>query len=198
MAKRKVLNLKNLVIKQREYKIQDVKEFTRLEKQKKQKKITFSEEIDSSIGGLALGTTFVIMAVLVWKLEIFHNVIVDRIIEVVLILIGILGTLIELGKLNKGDIKGIDDLTIGVIVTSVPLFFVWKFDKLIVNIICFLILIIGVFGFFSGVIKIIYSLILVRRKTVNKKVKIINGITLITEVVALAVVVLQLAVEIKK
>ena len=198
MAKRKVLNLKNLVIKQKEYKIQDVKEFTRLEKQKKQKKITFSEEIDSSIGGLALGTTFVIMAVLVWKLEIFHNVIVDRIIEVVLILIGILGTLIELGKLNKGDIKGIDDLTIGVIVTSVPLFFVWKFDKLIVNIICFLILIIGVFGFFSGVIKIIYSLILVRRKTVNKKVKIINGITLITEVVALAVVVLQLAAEIKK
>lgn len=169
-----------------------------MEKQKKQKKITFSEEIDSSIGGLALGTTFVVMAVLVWQLEFFHNVIVDRIIEVVLILIGILGTLTELGKLHKGDIKGIDDLVVGVIVTSVPLFFVWKFDKLIINIICFLILIIGVFGFFSGVIKIIYSLALVRRKTVNKKVKIINGITLITEVVALAVVVLQLVAEIKK
>lgn len=45
-------------------------------KNNKEKKITFSEEIDSSITGFALGISFVISAILIYPLNIFHNTIV--------------------------------------------------------------------------------------------------------------------------
>lgn len=162
----------------------------------KEKKITFSEEIDSSISGIALGISFVVMSILVWKFEMFHHVIVDRVVEIVLILLGIVGTMTEVGKLNKGNIKGLDDLVTGIICTGVTIFLIWKMDILWLNVICFLFALIGIFELFTGIFKATYSLLLNRRKSENKKIKIISAITLATELIALVVVVLQLVSEI--
>ena len=80
--------------------------------EQKEKKIIFSEEIDSSITGIALGASFVALAILVWKFEMFHNHTVNSVVQIVLLIIGILGTAVEFDKINKNDIKGIDDLSV--------------------------------------------------------------------------------------
>lgn len=164
-------------------------------KKEKQKTITFSEEIDSSINGLALGISFLLLAVLVWNFSLFHNTIVDRIMEVVLIGCGIISTVMEFDKINKGDIKGIDDLILGVLFSSFAIFLIWKFDLIWLNVLGFAIALFGFFGSASGIIKIVYSLNVKKRTSDNKKIKIINLITLATEGLALVVVVLQLISE---
>lgn len=162
----------------------------------KKESITFSREIDSSITGFALGITFVVSAILVHNLNIFHNTLINRIVIVTLLIIGILGTSVEIGKIKRSDIKGLDDFGTGVVLTAISIFVIIKFDNLVGNIICFIVLLFGVFGLAQGVFKIGYSIKLWKRKTENKKLEILRFLTVATEVIALIAAVIQLIAEI--
>ena len=109
-----------------------------------------------------------------------------------------IGTFLEVGKAKNDDIKGIDDLGLGLVLSTICIFLVLKYDKLPLNIICFLVLLISIFGTIQGVFKIFYSLKFQKRKTDNKKIGILKVIVGITEMAALAVAIIQLITELMK
>ena len=164
----------------------------------KDKKVIFSKEIDSSITGFALGISFVLLAGLIYYFDIFHWIIVDRIIAIILLIIGICGTCIEIGRINVEKIKGKDDLLLGLLFTIPALFLIFKYDQIVLNIICFWVLLLSLFGTIKGIIEVLYSLRIQRRKSQNKKIEILRFITVITEVLALAVAAFQFLTEIYK
>lgn len=164
---------------------------------KKGKKIVFTEEIDSSIGGFSLGIAFVLVSVFVIYFKIFNNLIAERIVAIVLLVIGIVGTLTELGKIKKDDIKGGDDLLTGFIVTGVSVVTIFKVEWLLCDILSFLFLLIGAFGTIKGIIEIIYSLKLMFRENRNRKKDVMKIIVALTQVLALVVVILQLIGEVQ-
>lgn len=92
-----------------------------MEQKKKQKKVTFSEEIDSSISGFALVITFIIVGIfLLFNKDYFGNQIVDTVIQWLFIVIGCLGFGTEISRMNKDrGIKGIDNLITGIIVVGI-------------------------------------------------------------------------------
>ena len=100
----------------------------------KDKKIVFSEEIDSSINGIALGTAFVMLSIFVVYFKIFNNTIAEKFIAVILLELGIAGTLTEIGRIKKEDIKGLDDLIVGVLLTVVSVVVILKFRNVALNI----------------------------------------------------------------
>lgn len=164
----------------------------------KDKKIIFSEEVDSSITGFSLGSALILVALFVYYVELFHNRIIEIIVAIILIFIGMIGTFLEIGKAKNDDIKGINDLGVGIVLSTASVFLVLKYDKLPLNIICFFVLLISVFGTIQGVLKIFYSLKIQKRKTDNKKIGILKVIVGITEIVALAVAIIQLITELIK
>lgn len=164
----------------------------------KNNKIVFSEEIDSSITGFSVGITLIFVALFIYFTELFHNKIIDIIITIILMLIGMMGTFLEIGKTKNDDIKGISDLGVGMILSSITVFLVMKYNILFLNSICFLFLIIGVFGTIQGSLRILYSLKIQKRKTINKKISIAKIIVGITEIAALAVAIIQLITELIK
>lgn len=162
----------------------------------KEKKVIFSEEIDSSIDGFALGITFVLVAFFEVYFKIFGNRMVEIVLAIGLLLFGIFGTLIEIGKISTDNIKGGDDLVTGLFLAVPSVFIIFKFNKVILNIIMFIVLAFGIFGAMKGVIEILYSLKIKRRKTENKKVEVMQIVVAATEVVALAVAIIQLVNEV--
>lgn len=162
----------------------------------KEKKVIFSEEIDSSIDGFALGITFVLVAFFEVYFKIFGNRMVEIVLAIGLLLFGIFGTLIEIGKISTDNIKGGDDLVTGLFFVAPSVFIIFKFNKVILNIIMFIVLAFGIFGAMKGVIEILYSLKIKRRKTENKKVEVMQIVVAATEVVALAVAIIQLVNEV--
>lgn len=162
----------------------------------KEKKVIFSEEIDSSIDGFALGITFVLVAFFEVYFKIFGNRMVEIVLAIGLLLFGIFGTLIEIGKISTDNIKGGDDLVTGLFLAAPSVFIIFKFNKVILNIIMFIVLASGIFGAMKGVIEILYSLKIKRRKTENKKVEVMQIVVAATEVVALAVAIIQLVNEV--
>lgn len=164
----------------------------------KNRKVVFSEEIDSSINGFALGISFVLLAGFVYYFDIFHWIIVDKIIAIILLIVGICGTCIEIGRINGEKVKGKDDLFFGLLFTFLALFFIFKYNQIFINIICFMILLLSLFGMIKGVIEVLYSLRVQRRKSQNKKIEIFRIIAVITEALALAVAIFQFLAEIYK
>ena len=162
----------------------------------KEKKVIFSEEIDNSIDGFALGITFVLVAFFEVYFKIFGNRMVEIVLAIGLLLFGIFGTLIEIGKISTDNIKGGDDLVTGLFLAAPSVFIIFKFNKVILNIIMFIVLAFGIFGAMKGVIEILYSLKIKRRKTENKKVEVMQIVVAATEVVALAVAIIQLVNEV--
>ncbi len=162
----------------------------------KEKKVIFSEEIDSSIDGFALGITFVLVAFFEVYFKIFGNRMVEIVLAIGLLLFGIFGTLIEIGKISTDNIKGGDDLVTGLFLAAPSVFIIFKFNKVILNIIMFIVLAFGIFGAMKGVIEILYSLKIKRRKAENKKVEVMQIVVAATEVVALAVAIIQLVNEV--
>ena len=67
----------------------------------KEKKVVFSEEIDSIINGIAVGMAFLISAFITYFFNVFHNIILDRIVAVALAMLGILFTSFEIDKIDK-------------------------------------------------------------------------------------------------
>lgn len=165
---------------------------------KKERKVVFSEEIDSSITGFALGISFVLLAGLTYYFDFFHWVIADGIISIILLVVGIGGTCIEIGRLNEEKIKGKDDLLLGLFFTIPALIFIFIYDHIILNIICFIVLLLSLFGTIKGIIEVTYSMRIQKRKSHNKKIEVLRFITIITEVLALAVAIFQLIAEICK
>lgn len=161
----------------------------------KDKKIVFSEEIDSSINGIALGTAFVMLSIFVVYFKIFNNTIAEKVIAVTLLVFGIAGTLTEIGRIKKEDIKGLDDLIVGLLLTILSVVIILKFRNATLNIGLFIVLLLGSYGMIRGILEVFYSLKIQRRKSNNVKIEIMKSVVAITEFISLIVVILQLVKE---
>lgn len=154
----------------------------------------FSKEIDSSITGFALGIACVLCAIFICFFNVFHNELINKVSVIILLLFGICGTAVELDRIK--ELKGISDIILGVVFVIVTIFLIIKFDLIILNIIAFFFLIFGNFGLIQGLIKVAYSMYLQSRN--NKKLAILKLITVLTEILALAVAGIQFVNELLK
>ena len=164
-------------------------------KEKKPKKVVFSEEIDSRIDGLTSGFAFVVVGLfLLFVPDYFGSKLAGQIIRWIFIGIGALGLFVEFGKLKPiSNIKGFDVLWVGVLFLAgwAALFFLTQ--HWIWNILGFILLILGVYGAFLGLFRIVYSIRLNRKERTQTKATIISDIIMfLTKVASLALVVLQL------
>lgn len=165
------------------------------EEKNKQKKIIFSEEIDSKIDGLTLGFAFIIVGLFLLLVpNYFGNELVGQIVRWIFIVIGALGLLVELSKSKPiSEIKGFDSLWVGVLFLAgwAALFFLVK-DSLW-SVAGFFCLIFGTYGVLQGVFQIIYSIRLNQKNKVQTKGNIASDMLLfLTKLVSLALVVFQL------
>lgn len=162
----------------------------------KKKINVFSEEIDSSINGLALGISFVLIALFVIWFGIFNNPIAERVIAIILLVIGIVGTISEIEKLKNNDIKGIGDAVLGLIFTIPSSLGIIKNDIIWLHAILFPFLLFGMYGLMRGVFEIVYSIKFIKRESKSKKIEIMQIVVTLTEVIALFVAILQLVSEV--
>lgn len=166
----------------------------------KEKKILFSEKIDNAINGYALAITFMgISLFLLNNLNYFGNEIVSKIVLVICAAIGILGTFTELDK--NDTIKGLGDLGVGLIF-FVPWLLIYIYVKnIFLHILGFILLIIGVYGMMSGIIKVVVSIFYVVPSKERKFKSIgINFFTALPAVASFVLVVfniIKIALEIK-
>ena len=128
------------------------------EKEKKPKKILFSEEIDSAINGFAVGFLFIgIGLFLLLKPDYFAEPVASYIVGAVIGLFGIMGTGVEISKATI--IKGMDTFSVGAAVFIAWLVQYVYIHKLWANIAFFVLLVIGVYGLLLGLFRAIYSII---------------------------------------
>ena len=108
--------------------------------------------------------------------------------------LGIAGTLTEIGRIKKEDMKGLDDLIVGLL-TVVSVVVILKFRNVALNIGLFIVLLLGSYGMIRGILEILYSLKLQRRKSNNVKIEIMKIVVAVTEFISLIVVILQFVKE---
>lgn len=164
-------------------------------KERKQKEIVFSEEIDSRISGLTLGFAFIAIGLfLLFVPDYFGNKLAGQIIRWVFIVVGTLGLCVEFGKIKPiSDIKGFNDLWAGVLLLSVWAVLFLLLKNSLWNIVGFFCLIVGVYGTFLGLLRIIYSIQQNQKNKVQSKGTILSDILVFfTKVASLALVALQL------
>ncbi|MBR2953466.1 MAG: hypothetical protein IKC45_03680 [Clostridia bacterium] len=124
----------------------------------KEKKIYFSEEIDSRITGYALSLALVVCGlVLQFSPLYFGNDIITQIIKWIFVVIGVIGFIVEAGKIKSG-IVGLDNLFLGLFFVAIWFALYWFGRHWFFNTIGFFLLIFGAFGFFQGLQQIIYSI----------------------------------------
>ena len=168
---------------------------------KKSKKIIFSEEIDSAISGYTLAITFIGIGIfLLNNLDYFGNKVVSIVVLSIFSFVGVIGTFIELGK-NK-EIKGFDDIGVGLFF-FIPWLLIYNLgQKLWLNIIGFIFLIIGVYGLVRGCIKIVVSFVRDDKLNNNKFKRIVIAFFKLLPAVASFILVvcniLKIIYEIKK
>ena len=127
-------------------------------KEKKERKIVFTKEIDGAITGYAIGIAFSgIGLFLLLRPEYFGLPIISCIVGAIIGAFGVMGTGIELSKTSK--IKGMDNFTMGLVVFGLWLFLYLKFSRTWLNALCFILLIIGGFAICQGLIQAIYSVV---------------------------------------
>lgn len=147
-----------------------------MEKNKKEKKIIFSEEVDSSITGFALVLTFIVIGIfLLYNNQYFGNETVAKIIQWIFIVVGSLGFGTEVSQLKKNKekrIKGIDDIVTGIVLILIWILLYRVFNNWIANSAGFFILIIGTFGTFRGFIEVIYSAAKIKKENNNKRINL--------------------------
>lgn len=123
----------------------------------KEKKIYFSEEIDSRITGYALSFALIVCGLVLQFVPLyFGNETVTAIFKWVFVVIGVLGFAVEAGKIKTGII-GLDNLFIGLLFSGIWFALFWFGKHWIFNTIGFFCLIFGAFGFFQGLQQVIYS-----------------------------------------
>ena len=136
------------------------------------KKIIFNEDIDSTISGYALAITFVGIGVfLLNNLNYFGNKYVSIVVLSIFSFLGIVGMLVELGKNKK--IKGIEDVGLGLVFFIFWLVIYFVGQRLLLNILGFISLIIGIYGLVRGFIIIVVSLV-INDESTNKLKKTIK------------------------
>lgn len=169
------------------------------EKKTKEKKTMFSEEIDSTINGLSLGISFVIIGlILTFKSDYFGNNIANSIVQWCFIIIGALGLAVEVPKfLKRNGIQGTDDLLLGAFFFGVWLILYLLVSKTWVNILSFFLLLIGLYALIKGAVEIFYSLSCASKngqKTNKISIKKLftNIILLLTQLASFALVVVQI------
>ena len=90
--------------------------------------------------------------------------------------------------------KGLDDLIVGLLLTVVVVV-ILKFRNVALNIGLFIVLLLGSYGMIRGILEILYSLKLQRRKSNNVKIEIMKIVVAVTEFISLIVVILQFVKE---
>lgn len=127
-------------------------------KAKKPKNIIFTESVDSTINGYAVGFLFIAIGLfLLFEPGYFAEPVASYIIGAVIGLVGVMGTGIELSKNAK--IKGVDVLAIGV-----ALFVIWLLQYVYIhalwaNIVFFVFLVLGIYGVLLGLFRAVYSIV---------------------------------------
>lgn len=159
------------------------------------KKTVFSEEVDSRIDGLTLGLSFIAVGLLLLFVpDYFGSKLAGQIVRWIFIVIGALGLLIEFAKFKPiSTIKGFDDLWVGVLFLAGWVALYYLTHNWLWSIGGFFLLIIGAYGAFRGLLRIIYSLWLNQKFKTQTKGTIISDIIIFcTKVVSLTLVVVQL------
>lgn len=169
------------------------------EKKTKEKKIMFSEEIDSLINGLALGLTFVIIGlILTFKSDYFGNNVANTIVQWCFIIIGTLGLATEIPKLLKNNgIQGTDDFLLGGFFFGIWLILYLTISKTWVNTLSFFLLLFGLYALIKGICEIFYSLISSSKNTskdnkISIKKLFTNIILLLTQMAGFVLVIVQI------
>jgi len=161
----------------------------------KEKKIYFSEEIDSRINGYALALAFVVCGLILQFLPVyFGNKVITEVVKWIFIVFGIAGFAVESGKTKIGII-GLDDTVLGAMFISVWFALYWFGKHWAFNIIGFVCLLFGVYGFLSGIQKIVYSILKIphTRKILSKEEKKTDIILFITKIFGLILAIIQIA-----
>ena len=91
----------------------------------KEKKIYFSQEIDSVISGYALAFALIICGLVLQFVPLyFGNHIVTEVFKWIFVAIGVAGFAVEVGK-NKSGIIGLDNLFLGLLFTGIWFALFW-------------------------------------------------------------------------
>lgn len=148
------------------------------EKEKKPKQIVFSEETDSAINGYAIGISFTGIGVfLLLKPDYFAIPIISYIVGAIIGVIGVLGTGVELSKHSK--VKGMGNLTAGMLFLSGWLWGYLKVHAIWLNILIFILLVLGCYlvclGLIQSVVSIVRNVRESRKERNESKSKVIGS-----------------------
>lgn len=168
-----------------------------------EKKIIFSEEIDSTISGFSLVITFIGVGIfLIFNKDYFGNQIVANIIQWIFIVIGCLGFWTEVSKINKKRrISGTDNLSMGIVMIIIWAVVYYIFKHWIGNVIGFFILVIGLYGVARGIIEIGYSITKLRKNSKKEEkhdMSVVKDVVLIfSEIAGMVLIIIQILQAIK-
>lgn len=128
------------------------------EKVKKPRQIVFSKEIDSAINGYAIGISFTGIGVfLLLKPDYFAIPVISYIVGAIIGVFGVLGTGVELSKHSK--VKGMGNLTVGMLFLSGWLWGYLEVHSIWLNILIFILLVLGCYAVCLGLIQSVVSII---------------------------------------
>lgn len=159
---------------------------------KKQKKIYFSEELDSRISGFSVVFAFILSGlVLQFAPNYFGNALVTAIVKWVFIIIGLLGTIVEIGKI-KSSIYGLDDLLYGCLfLGGWTALFVFA-DHWVAHTLSFVILPFGAYEFARGTQLLLHSISQNFGKPREKKTEKGDILLILTKLLGVVLVIIQL------
>lgn len=148
------------------------------EKVNKPNQIIFSEEIDSAINGYAIGLSFTGIGVfLLLKPDYFSIPIISYIVGAIIGVFGVLGTGLELSKHSK--IKGMGNLTAGMLFLGCWLWGYIKVHAIWLNILIFIVLVLGCYliclGLIQSAVSIIRNIRESRKERAESKSKVIGS-----------------------
>lgn len=161
---------------------------------KNEKKVVFSEEVDSKISGFAVVLAFLSIGIFLLIFpNYFGNKLAATIIRGGFISIGVIGLIVELSKNKSSNIKGINDFVIGAFLFGLWVASFVYIDIWWINVISFFVLILGLYGFYQGLIQIVYSVIqAVNYNKETKKSLTTDIVLLLTKILGLVLVIIQI------
>ena len=166
---------------------------------KEEKKIIFSEKIDSSINGFAIVVAFIgIGLFLAYHNDYFGNTIVSKIVQWIFIIIGGLGLCVEISNLRKNNpkknIEGISDFVMGITFLVIWWIIYNNLNIWYINIINLFFLMFGLYGSWRGILEIGYSFFKTNKQ--DKKSSILSFIKelilIISEILAIVVAIINI------
>ena len=138
------------------------------QKIEKKAKIVFSKEIDSAINGFAIGAAFLGIGIfLLTKPDYFFVPVASYIVGAVIGLFGTIGIGVELSR--TANIKGIDNISLGVVFLAIWLVLYIKIHTLWTNIPSFALLVLGCYAVFLGLFQSGYSIIRNYKESIKQK-----------------------------